>query len=391
MKEKLLAAVDGCSDRIASMADFIFDHPETAFRETRASGLLADFLEGEGFAVERGLGSLPTAFRAVWERGSGGPVLGLLCEYDALEMGHACAHHLQGPAVAAAAKAVKDVDGPPVRLVVYGTPAEEGGGGKIRMLEEGYLAELEAALMMHGGSATQTDVKSLAAATLHLEFRGRSSHAALKPEAGRSALDALLLAFNAVEFLREHVPEDARMHYTVLDAGGPANVVPARAAGEFSLRSYNSFTLDNLVARLDKIARGAALMTETEHVLTLKKRLEAKIPVESLNRILMENAVLVDAPARKPPRERTGSSDFGNVQHRVPGACIRVAFVDEGISSHSEGFLAEGKTERGHRAAVLGAKILAASVWDLLTRPGALEEVRREFLERKERMAAEAG
>ena len=154
---------------------------------------------------------------------------------------------------------------------------------------------------------------------------------------------------------------------------------PARASGEFSLRSYSSFTLDSLVNRLDKIAKGAALMTETEYSLALKKRLEAKIPVESLNRILMENAALVDAPARKPPRERTGSSDFGNVMHRLPGSCIRVAFVDEGVSSHSEGFLAEGKSERGHRAAVLGAKILAATVWDLLTVPGALEAVRSEF------------
>lgn len=392
MKEALYEAVAKVSPEILAMADTIFDNPETAFQETKACRLLTDFLEREGFEVERGLGSLRTAFRAVHENGTGGPAIGLLCEYDALPgIGHACAHHMQGPSVLAAAYAVKEsLRDQPYRLVVYGTPAEEGGGGKIRMLEEGFLTELDVALMMHGGPSTQTDVKSLAAASLEVEFRGASSHAALKPEAGRSALDALLLCFNAVEFLREHVPEDTRMHYTVLDAGGPANVVPARAVGDFLIRSYNSFHLKEILRRFKKIVQGASLMTETTYEIREKQRLEAKIPVERLNDILMENARLCGAPSLKPPRDKTGSSDFGNVMHRIPGACIRVSFVDEGTASHSEGFLKEGKSERGHAAILHGAKILAGTASDLITNSALLPEIREEFRTRKEDMVRAA-
>lgn len=389
VKRRLFAAVDRCEAEILAMADRIFDHPELAFEETEASRSLTAFLEREGFSVERGLGSLPTAFRAVYEHGDGGPSIGLLCEYDALEgLGHACAHHMQGPAIVAAAKAVKDVGlGEPYRLVVYGTPAEEGGGGKITMLEEGFFGDIDLALMMHGGPATQTDVKSMAAATVEVAFHGRSAHAALRPDAGRSALDALLLAFQGVEFLREHVPEDSRMHYTVLDAGGPANVVPAKAVGSFSLRSYNSYQLDDMVRRFEKIVKGAALMTETEYGIDIKKRLEAKVPVPALNDLLMANAGLVGAPCIRPPRERTGSTDFGNVMRRVPGSCIRVAFVDEGVASHSEGYLKEGKTDRGHAAIVYGAKILAGTVYDLVTDAALAAGVREDFDKKTKEMA----
>lgn len=389
MKEKLYEAIEREAGVILPMADFIFDHPELAFEEWEAHRVLTAFLAGEGFAVERGLGALPTAFRAIFRQGSGGPVIGLLCEYDALEkLGHACGHHLQGPAVLAAVKAIKDLQlEESFTLVVYGTPGEEGGGGKIRMLDENYLTDIDLALMMHGGPATQTDVKSLAAATVDVTFHGKSAHAALKPESGRSALDALLLTFHAVEFLREHVPEDARMHYTVLDAGGPANVVPAKAVGTFSLRSYNSYHLDDIMRRFEKIVQGAALMTETVGTLEVKKRLEGKIPVAALNDLLMKNATDIGAPCIRPPRERTGSTDFGNVMRRIPGACIRVAFVDEGVAAHSEGYLMEGKTERGHAAIIYAAKILAGTVYDLITDPTLITGIQEEFAMRVREMS----
>jgi len=381
MKKSLYESVEREADEILSMSDFIFDHPELAFEEREALRVLTAFLEREGFAVERGLGSLPTAFRATYSHGVGGPAIGLLCEYDALEgLGHACGHHMQGPAVLAAAKAVKDLRlDEPFRLVVYGTPAEESGGGKIRLLDEKFMADIDLALMMHGGPATQTDVKSLAAATVDVTFHGKSAHAALRPETGRSALDALLLTFHAVEFLREHVPEDARMHYTVLDAGGPVNVVPARAVGTFSLRSYDSCHLDDIMRRFEKIVQGAALMTETVGTLEIKKRLEAKVPVASLNELLMRNAEQSGAPCIRPPRERTGSTDFGNVMRQIPGSCIRVAFVDEGVASHSEGYLKEGKTKRGHAAVLSAAKILAGTVYDLIVEPTLRATILEEF------------
>lgn len=380
MKEKLFDSINAKKGKLIEIADYIFDNPELSFNEVKASKVLEDYLEEEGFMVERGLGSLNTAFKAVYENGQGGPNIGLLCEYDALPMGHGCGHHMQGPAILGAAVAVKDLcSNKPFKLTVYGTPAEEGGGGKIIMLKEGFIKELDVALMMHGGPLTQVDVKSLAAESIRVIFHGTSSHAALRPEQGRSALDALLLTFQAVEFLREHVSEDTRMHYTVLDAGGAANVVPKTAVGSFSLRSYSSKYLDEVKERFSKIVQGAALMTETTYDLVSEKRLESKVPSYILNDVIMKNAELINAPSIKPAREKTGSTDFGNVTYLLPGAVIRIAFVDESASSHSQEFLNDGKTSRGHDAIISASKILAATVFDLIETENLIDEIKEEF------------
>ncbi|MDU4891348.1 MAG: M20 family metallopeptidase [Clostridium sp.] len=388
MKERLFENIEDRNLKLIEMADYIFDNPELAFKEYKASELLAGYLKDQGFEVEFGLGSLETAFKGVYENGIGGPNIGLLCEYDALPMGHGCGHHMQGPAIIGAALAIKEVyKNKPYKLTVYGTPAEEGGGGKIKMLAEGYLKELDVALMMHGGPATQVDVKSLAASSIKVVYHGKSSHAALKPEQGRSALDALLLTFHAVEFLREHVLEDTKMHYTVIDAGGPNNVVPKMAVGSFSLRSYNSSYLKSVVARFEDIVKGAALMTGTTYEIIREKDLDSKVPVYCLNDIVMNNAEIINAPNIKPAREKTGSSDFGNVMFIIPGSCIRISFVDENASSHSQEFLDEGKTRRGHDAVINAAKILAGTVFDLIDKPNLLQDVKEEFEATKAKMS----
>ncbi|MBF4693479.1 amidohydrolase [Fusibacter ferrireducens] len=390
-KEKLFTSIDSISDELLTMADYIFDHPELAFEEYKAMTLLTDYLEKEGFHVERGLGSLDTAFRATYGKAIEGKRIGLLCEYDALAgMGHGCAHHMQGPSIVGAAKAIKEyiLDADTYQLVIYGTPGEEGGGGKITMLEEGCFKDIDVALMMHGGPATQTDIRSLAAASVKVTYHGKSAHAALKPETGRSALDALLLTFHGVEFLREHVLEDTRMHYTVADAGGPNNVVPAKAVGTFSLRSYNSFYLSDLLERFKRIVQGASLMTDTQYEIELEKNLESKIPVLTLNDCLMSNAELSKAPCIRGAREKTGSTDFGNVMYQIPGACIRVAFVDENVSSHSKEFLDDGKTERGHNAVVQATKIIAGTAYDLITSETLISDIKQEFKIQKSKMAS---
>jgi amidohydrolase len=388
LKENLFKNIDDRSSNLIAMADYIFDNPELSFKEYKASKLLTDYLKKQGFNVEIGLGSLDTAFKAVYENGTGGPNIGLLCEYDALPMGHGCGHHMQGPAIVGAAAALKELyKDKPYKLIVYGTPAEEGGGGKIKMMEEGYIKELDVVLMIHGGPATQVDVKSLAASSIKVIYHGKSAHAAMKPEQGRSALDALLLTFHAVEFLREHVLEDTRMHYTVVDSGGPNNVVPKTASGSFSLRSYNSSYLKSVVSRFEDIVKGAALMTGTSYEIIREKDLDSKVPVYRLNEALMNNAKLINAPNIKSAREKTGSSDFGNVMYVIPGSCIRISFVDENASSHSQEFLDEGKTQRAHEAVINAAKILAGTAFDLIDDPRLLNEVKQEFNDTKARMS----
>lgn len=370
---------------LTAMSDRIFDLAEPSFQEFLSAETLEDFLEKHGFQVERGLKDLPTAFRAEWKQGDGGPSIGLLCEYDALSgMGHGCAHHLQGPAVAGAAIAVKElVKDQPCRLVIYGTPGEETTGGKVDMLAHGYFQDIDIALMMHGGPATQTDIKSMALSNATVTFHGKSAHAAIRPDLGRSAFDALLLTFNGIEFLREHVLEDTRIHYTITQSPGASNVVHDKAVGSFDLRSYNSMYLDTLIQRFENIVRGAALMTETTYEIAYAPRFESKVPVHRLNQLLMDQARWFHAPTIRPVREKTGSTDFGNVIFQIPGACIRIAFVPEGTPSHSQKFLDNGKSCEGHQAVLYGAKILAATVCDLISEPELLGQIKQEFAETK--------
>ena len=383
LKEVMFRDIDGIRNEMTAMADDIFDHPEIGLEEFHAQKVLTDWLEKEGFAVERGVAGVETAFKAVYRQGEGGPNIGLLCEYDALPgIGHACGHHMQGPSILAAAKAMKDAEiRKPYTITVYGTPAEESVSGKIRMIQNGCtFEELDAALMMHGGPATQVDVKSLANSKYKVIFHGVSAHAAIKPEKGRSALDALILAFQGIEFLREHVNSDVKIHYTVVNCGGtPANVVPAYAEASVYVRSYNRAYLDTVCKRFEKVLKGAAMMTETEVEIIEEKKVDNKIPVLTLNDLVMKQAEEIHAPQIAPAREKTGSTDFGNVMRRVPGTCARIAFVAPGAAAHSQEYIEAGKTEAAHDAVIYGAKILAGTALELIENPELLKQAKEEF------------
>ena len=400
MKQEVLNEINRQKEKLIQLSDYIHDHPQWDGHETLAAKVLTEYLKEQGFEVEIGIAGLPTAFRAVYEKGNGGPSIGFLCEYDALEgLGHGCGHHMQGPSCLGAAVALKrilenDKKGDKesdskddfvqnVRLVVYGTPAEETFGGKINMLNAGYFKDIDVALMMHGAPDTCTDIKCLALSSFDVTYLGKSAHAALAPEKGRSAFDSLLLAFQGVEFLREHVRDDVRMHYTMLELPGPENVVPDRAVGRFTLRSYSRDYLNEVIERFHDIIKGAALMSGTEFEIKELPALDNKIPVFSLNDLLMENAKQVGAPQIVPPREKTGSTDFGNVMHQLPGACIRVQFVPVGTSSHTKAYVEAGKTDAAHNCVMYGAKILAGTAWDLITSPALLKKVKEEFIENR--------
>ena len=385
MKETLYQLIEEQREKLWAMADQIHDDPEYDGEEYHAAALLEDYLEQNGFAVERGLGQWPTAFRAAWSQGEGGPRIGLLCEYDALRgLGHGCGHHMQGPCICGTAVALKNAGfTQPFSLVVYGTPAEETRSAKVTMWENGCFRDIDVALMMHGGPDTCVDEKSLALTNYIVEFKGQGAHAALAPEKGRSALDALLLAFQGVEFLREHVREDTRMHYTITESPGPTNVVPARAVGEFSLRSYSREVLDGVCRRFEQIIQGAALMADVDYEITREKSLDNKVPCLALNDIIMDNARACGAPGIAPPRKKTGSTDFGNVTNHMPGCCIRVQFVPTGTSSHTQTFVDAGKTQVAHDAILYGAKTLAGTACDLICKPELVQTLWADFEQAK--------
>lgn len=381
LKEEIGRYLEEHAGILCDMSDEIFDDPELGFEEVRASKKLSDFLISQGFEVEVGYAGLATAFRAVWKHGEGGPNLGLLCEYDALPMGHACAHHLQGPSTIGAALAIKDlVKDKPFTLEVIGTPAEEvGDGGKTVMIANGAFRQHDVVLMMHGGDICTTDIKSIALSEFRVTYKGIASHAAIAPEKGRSALDAIMLAFSGIAYLRGHVADDTRMNMIIEDGGCVANAIVDHAVARVELRSYSRPYLDALIERAKKVFEGAALMTETTFELEKVGEMHNKIPVLSLNHLLMENAKTIGAREISPPREKTGATDFASVMYLVPGSCIRVAFVDRGVPSHSQGFLDKGKSGDAHEAMLTAAKIMAMTFADILERPDKLDEIKAEF------------
>lgn len=391
-KQALMVGVEELKDELISMSEFIFNHPEVGYEESKASNLLADYLRSNGFVVEMGYGGLPTAFRAIYKNGIGGPCIGLLCEYDAIKnIGHGCAHHLQGPSIAGAAVTIKNMaQKDPYTLEVIGTPGEESTpGGKNIMLENGAFKHLDVALMMHGGDTTTTDIKSLALSEYIVTFKGVASHSAIAPEKGRSALEALMLAFNGIAFLRGHLRDDARIHGIIEQGGQVINVIPDRAVARFEVRAYERPYLDQVIARVMKNFDGAATMTETTYEVTKVNSFNNKIPVLSLNRLLMDNAEFAHAKAISPPREKTGSTDFASVMYFVPGSCIRVAFIDKGITAHSQAWLDNGLSDDAHDALIMGAKILTLTAWDLIGNEAVMTEVREEFNREKAKISQE--
>lgn len=395
LKKLLGEVIEMHRAELCKMADLIYDFAEKSAEEYKSMELLTDYLQNEGFTVERGI-ALDTAFRATWdncraavddEGKNTAPVLGILVEYDALEdIGHACGHHMQGPAGIGAAIAIKEVmKDYPFKLVIYGTPAEETLGGKIVMLDAGYMKELDLALMSHGSPNTSVDEKCMALENFVVTFHGVKSHAAISPDEGRSALDAALLSFHAVEMLREHVKDDTRMHYTIRNAGGPPNVVPDMTVAEYTLRSYSTSYLNTVVERFYNILKGAALMTDTTYDIQRDLPFKSKIVCYSVNDLLMKNAAYEKAPSIAAPRKKTGSTDFGNVLYEIPGSCIRIAFTKPDAQPHSQEYLEAGKTDKAHDAICYAAKIMADTFCDVITTPGLLTQIKEEFYAAKQK------
>lgn len=383
-KEKITQFITKNSSVMSEMADSIFDHPETGFQEHYAVKILTEWLQNHDFKTETGIGGLETAFRAVYENGFGGPSIGLLCEYDALPMGHACGHHMQGPVMLMTAWAIRNlVTEIPYKLVIYGTPAEEGPQGKRIMMENGCFRDIDLALMTHAAPNTTVDIKSLAGSTLQFTIKGVAAHEALMPEKTRSATDAVILAFQGIGLLRGHVKENVKFYSSIKECRGtPNNHDQTVARGEISIRTYQSEDLLELEERVRDVIQGAALMTGTTVKVEKTGGMPGKLPSCSLNRIIMGNAELLDAPQRLEYRTRTGSTDFSYVTRMMPGAVSRFAFVPEGSSSHSQIFLDYGKSEEAHRGMETGADILACTVYDLLTDPLLLTGVIEEYRER---------
>lgn len=381
-KQEMWNVVDQLRGEWVELSDYIHDHPEPGNKEVLAHRAITDLLERHGFSIESELLGLPTAFRATWNVAGGGPKIGLMCEYDAIEMGdergHGHGHNIQAPAVCAAAIALARCSDVPVTIVVYGTPAEETASSKVPMTKAGIFDELDVALMMQPGDCTMVDEKTLALNLVNFFFEGKAAHAAAAPEKGVSALDAVLMLFNGMEYLREHVRSDVRFHGIITDGGKAANLVPEKASAQFYVRARDRAHLDTVVERVYNVARGAALSTGALLTIQEVKAYDNRVNVEGLNRVLIDN--VRDAGAKDiSPQKKVASADFSSVSYRVPAACLRVAFIAPDTPSHSPAWVEAAKSESAYAAILIGAKALAGCGYDLCSDPALLADIRREF------------
>lgn len=336
--------------------------------------------------MERGIYGLETAFRATY--GKGKPVIGLLAEYDALpELGHACGHNLIGTAaVGGAIGARKAVDEYGGKIVVIGTPAEELYGGKVTMAQRGAFADLDAAMMVHPGGHDSVVTEALACQGLSIEFFGKATHAAGRPEAGINALEAMILAFNAIDALRQHIHSKARVHGIITDGGQAPNVVPAHSAGTFLVRAADEAYLTELKERVLNCFKGAALATGTK----LKFKWDDLCYLPMLNNLTLGNLFMrnMNKIGRKTkmvdPDKSFGSTDFGNVSQMVPGIHASMSITSKrGTVTHSPQFAEAAVSEKGLKAMLDAAKGLGMTTADLLADGEVLKKVKEEFLKKK--------
>lgn len=381
LKAEVLGEAERQRGELIELSLRIHANPELAFQEVNASTWICDHLEENGFVVDRGICGLPTAFKASY--GGGKPVIAFIAEYDALPgIGHACGHNIIAASSVGAAIASRNaVDKLGGTVMVMGTPAEESSGGKIVMVQKGAFAGLDVAMMVHPGACDVAVNRSLACAMLDVEFLGRAAHAAAHPEAGINALEAMVLAFNGVNSLRQHIRATSRIHGIITDGGEAANIVPAHSAGFFLVRAEDDAYLEELKERVLDCFRAAAVATGAEFKYEWGE-IEYS-PLRSnlaLARIFASNMRLLGRKIRIfAPGEWWGSTDMGNVSQVVPAIHPSVAIVPPGISEHTPEFALAAASEKGHRGLMDAAKSLAMTAVDLLIQPGMLAKVRREF------------
>ncbi len=385
-KEAVCARVDVLAPRLIAMSQEIHDHPELKFEERRASHLLAEELRRAGFSVELGVGGLKTAIQAVHPAAQAGPRVAILAEYDALpEIGHACGHNLIATSACGACLALGGIKADlPGTLVFMGTPAEEGGGGKVTMIDAGLFREVDAAMMFHPASYTAVDRGSLAITEVVIEFFGKAAHASESPDKGVNALDAVIQTYNAVNALRQHLKDGARIHGIITDGGAKPNIVPDHAAANFYVRAPESAYRDELVAKFRRCAEGAALATgATLSFATTGHAYRAMKPNAPLGAAFAANLAAVGEPLSPPAHRSMGSTDMGDVSHAVPAIHAYIAICDQGVASHSHEFAQASVSERGHRAMLLAAKALAMTAVDLYTDPDLVSKMNEAFAARE--------
>ncbi len=392
------STIEGSKHELFDLSKDVHAHPELNYQEYYSSNALAGFLEKHNLQVERGVGGVETAFKATIPGGAGaGPTIAVLAEYDALpEIGHGCGHNLIAMVAMGAALGLQaNAADLPGRIEIIGTPAEEGGGGKIRLLEAGVFDGIDATLSSHPFSnrtvipaaAPKGESWSLAMVGYRYMFHGRAAHAAAAPEAGINALNAVIHLFTGIDALRQHLRDDVRMHGVITDGGLAPNVVPEFAAANFMLRSRDGQYLSNeVVGKVAAIAEGAAAMTgarlEVEEFYPFYENVQPNVV---LAQAVAANIEAMGIRLDEPVAGRAGSgasTDFGNVSQAMPAFELRYAVSETPVASHTRDMCATAITDFALSNALSVAKALSLTASDLLRDATLVEAAKSEFAER---------
>ena len=381
-KQRLCDEIDRREELLLAVSHDIHSHPEENFEEHHAHDTLASVLEAEGLATDRGAFGQPTGFAA--RAGHEGPTVAVLLEYDALPgIGHTCGHNIiaaagLGAGLAAATLAA-DLGG---RVLILGTPAEEGGGGKVLMAERGAFDGVDAALMVHPADRDLRQMTTIAIQRLRVSYEGESAHAAAFPWNGRNALDAAVLGYNAIAALRQHIRPDERLHGVFTDGGDKPNIVPAHTSMLWYVRAGDLDRLEPLKARaLDALRSGALATGCTMQHEWLEPAYADLRSNETLEDLYAENAAQLHRPLLTPAGDVQvcGSTDMGNVSYLVPSIHPMIAVAPVGISIHTPEFADHAAGPRGDAAVLDGAKAMAMTVADLWMRPEARDAMASAF------------
>ncbi len=381
-KARVCAAIDDRRDLLVGVSHDLHANPELAFNEHHAHQILTDVLEAEGMSVERGACGLPTAFVA--RKGTGTPTVAVLCEYDALpQIGHACGHNIIASAGLGAGLALADVvDEIGASVVVMGTPAEEGGGGKVMMIDAGAFDGVDAAMMVHPGGLDIAAMTTIAIHQCKVEYSGQASHASAAPQKGRNALDGAILGYNAVAALRQHIASDERIHGIITHGGDKPNIVPKYAAAEWFVRSPNLASLATLKDRFTQVLQGAADAALCEMSLTwIDPAYSDMIDSHAMIGAYAANATALGrtAPAPEASRSIMGSTDMGNVSYEVPSIHPMIKVAPEEVAIHTPEFERCAGESSGDDGVIDGAKLMAMTAIDLWLDPSIMAATQAEF------------
>lgn len=353
---------------LCEISDFIYHNPELGNEEYKAAEKLTSFLQEHDFDIETEFLGIKTAFRATYDSNKEGPIIGYLCEYDALpEIGHGCGHNMIGAMSAGAgvilSKVLNEIGG---KIIVYGTPAEETNGAKVIFAEQGVFDELDVAMMVHPSDKTIESGTSMALYPLQFTYTGKTAHAASCPQEGINALNSVIQLFNGIDALRQHVTPDVRIHGIITNGGVAANIVPDKAVAQFYFRASTKEILDDVLVKVKNIAQGAALMTGSKLEMTRYELPNDNLKTnKSLSEAFSKNLRTLGIKNIYEAKD-TGSSDIGNVSHKTPTIHPYIGISNFNVTGHSVNMADATITPFAHERLLIGTLALVYTGYDVL-------------------------